>query len=70
MRRRQYYRYIDSEGYVHASGAAIAVNAGLCGNNDNIDYTDDPVDCRVCIEVDQHVRALLPLQSPPAKVEG
>lgn len=70
MRRRQYHRYVDSEGFVHAGGATIAVNSGLCGNNDCTDETDDPVDCGVCLAVDAHVRAHLALQSPPAKVEG
>lgn len=54
--KRAYDRYIDSEGFIHASGAVIAVNSGLCGNNDPVDETDEAVTCAVCRAVDAHVR--------------
>lgn len=69
MRRRQYDRYIDSEGFVHASGAAIAVNSGLCGNNDWYDESDEPVNCNVCLAVDKHVRARAALDLPAQATE-
>lgn len=55
--KRAYDRYVDGEGIVHAAGADIAVNSGLCGNNDYVNDSADPVNCRVCIAVDKHVRA-------------
>lgn len=54
--KRAYERYLDSENIVHASGHSLAVNSGLCGDNDNVEDTDDEVTCHVCIVVDQHVR--------------
>lgn len=62
--KRVYDRYVDSEGVVHAGGHYLAVNSGLCANNDNVDYTDDDVTCEVCIAVDAHVRKHAALASP------
>jgi len=67
--KRAYHRYVDSEGYVHAGGDPIAVNSGLCGNNDAVEETDDPVDCGVCIAVDRHVRKHAALNAPTGAVE-
>lgn len=68
--KRAYDRYVDSEGYVHAGGDAIAVNSGLCGNNDNVEDTDEPVDCPVCIAVDRHVRKHAALAATPTPTAG
>jgi len=54
--KRAYDRYLDSENIVHAAGHCLAVNSGLCGDNDNVEDTDDEVTCDVCIAVDHHVR--------------
>jgi len=53
--KRDWHRYRDSENIVHLGGAMIAVNSGLCGNNDAVDETDDPVTCAVCVAVVDHV---------------
>jgi len=54
--KRAYERYLDSENIVHAACHFLAVNSGLCGDNDNVQDTDAAVTCRACIAVDQHVR--------------
>jgi hypothetical protein len=56
--KREYDRYVDSEGVVHLNGPGIAVNSGLCGNNDNnCGETDAPADCAVCFAIVKHVGA-------------
>lgn len=56
--KKTYDRYRDSEGIVHLNGPAIAVNSGLCGNNDNsCGETDDEADCAVCFAIIKHVQA-------------
>lgn len=51
-------QYRDREGIVHYAGPGIAVNAGLCGNNDS--YDDDTlaeVDCLACLAIVKYVKS-------------
>lgn len=50
-------RYVDSENVVHYSGPSVAVNSGLCGNNDCEDEVLDDVDCRACLAIVEYVRS-------------
>lgn len=50
-------RYNDTEGKTHYVGPAIAVNAGLCGNNDPGEATTpyDHIDCPACLAIVRYV---------------
>lgn len=48
---------VDSEGIVHFEGALQCVNPSLCGNNDNVEGTDEQVDCPGCLAVIEHIYA-------------
>lgn len=52
-----YSRYRDSEDVVHISGPSIAVNSGLCGNNDALESTSDECDCNVCLAIVRFVKS-------------
>ena len=55
--KRPFRHNVDSEGYVHISGPALNVNTGLCGNNDAVEESDEPVTCKSCLEVVRYVCA-------------